>query len=147
MALGSLTRGLSKAGLWPLSEAPFPTVHFKQMSQSNHNIKIIDLCEEEGHALINAGTAHGNKTVLDDKIKALEGQLCGLDIEDIIEGESNGNGIEVEDGDDFQGLNDRKLHSQASGSPHTVAFMAGPFISCVSNFESSDSSFLVTSSK
>lgn len=81
--LGSLLRGSSAIGIWPMPVSPYIGLSWSTLSSRIRKMQITSACETfcNDTRIIPRGAAHGIKASIAEKLDSLETQMAGLEIE------------------------------------------------------------------
>jgi hypothetical protein len=82
MVLGSLIKGLSAEGVWPIPEPPYEGITFNELATKIAYLKVVSLCDEidSYNGIPIAPSGHGLRISLIDKVESVADKVTGLDI-------------------------------------------------------------------
>ena len=86
MILGSLLKTSRRIGIWPMPEAPFDDWKFKNLARKIRGIRILDVCNKSSSRRWTShgpgNNSHGLEDEIEERLKALERSLDGLNLSD-----------------------------------------------------------------
>jgi hypothetical protein len=82
MVLGSLIKGLSAEGIWPIREPPYDGITFNKLITVIADLKVMSLCDEiDSHVGIpTSPSGHGLHISFLNKALSVADKVTGLDI-------------------------------------------------------------------
>jgi len=83
MVLGSLIKGLSAAGVWPIQEPPYDGITFNELASVIADLKAVSLCDEIDSYVgipISPSGGHALHILFSYKALSVADKVTGLDI-------------------------------------------------------------------
>lgn len=85
LLLGSLLKSATTLGIMPVPDSPYGSISFDEMTAKLYSLDVRAICDRISRTDIDGyypKPAHGLKEVIQERIKALEERLSGLDLQD-----------------------------------------------------------------
>jgi len=84
LILGSLIKGSAAIGIWPDIDAPYHGIVFQELATQVRELRVFDVCNQARRSYQSCPDAHGVKDSIQASMNALQGAMCGLNLEDFL---------------------------------------------------------------